>query len=163
MNLDVFVGRLTAVDHESIDELHGLRSLATELAGHDDLASLRSALHDETEDAVACSAGTSQHLRQLQNTELDTEWPAISCFYSPTHGKSTDKLVTERLGLSDGAETAGSDLFGVQLNGVLGEVETLLNDGGEFTNATAPLAQNIQGTGGEDDDLRAGGGDANLQ
>ena len=66
---------------------------------------LGSRLHDESEDTIA----------------------------SPTDGQTTDKLVTERLGLSDGAETPGGHLLGVQLHGILGEVEPLLDHAGQLT------------------------------
>ena len=41
----------------------------------------------------------------------------------PADGKTTKELVAERLALSNGAETAGSDLLGVELNAALREVE----------------------------------------
>ena len=40
--LHVVVDRVTRVDHEAIDELHGLRSLATQFTGDDDLNTLSS-------------------------------------------------------------------------------------------------------------------------
>ena len=66
---------------------------------------LGSRLHDESEDTIAC----------------------------PTDSQASDKLVTERLGLSDGAETPGGHLLGVELDGVLGEVEPLLDHAGQLT------------------------------
>jgi hypothetical protein len=41
------------MDHEAVDELHGLGTLTSQLAGDHDLATLGSGLHDETEDTVA--------------------------------------------------------------------------------------------------------------
>ena len=40
-----------------------------------------------------------------------------------------------KLYLSNGAETPGGDLLGVELDGVLGEVEPLLHNGGQLTDS----------------------------
>ena len=53
--VDVIVGWLSGVDHQTIHELHGFGSLSTQFSGHNDLTSLSSRLHDETEYSVACS------------------------------------------------------------------------------------------------------------
>ena len=45
------------------------------------------------------------------------------------------------------------DLFGVELERVFGELETFLDEGGEFTNAAALLAEDLLGVGSTDDDL----------
>lgn len=37
-----------------------------------------------------------------------------------------------------------------------------MDDGGQFTDATSLLSQNVLGLGGHDDDLCAGGSDADL-
>ncbi len=50
---------LTAVDHEPISKLHGLGTLTTQLARHDHLTALGSALHDKLEHSVARSAYTA--------------------------------------------------------------------------------------------------------
>ena len=46
-------GGLTGVDHEAVGELHGLGTGGTELARHDNLATLCARLHDESEDTIA--------------------------------------------------------------------------------------------------------------
>ena len=51
--VDVVVAWVTGVDHESVNELHGLGTLTTELAGHYNLATLGSALHDEAQHTIA--------------------------------------------------------------------------------------------------------------
>jgi hypothetical protein len=56
----VVLARLTGVDHEAIDELHGLGTLSTELTGHDNLATLGARLHDEAEDTVASPNKSSE-------------------------------------------------------------------------------------------------------
>ena len=48
------------------------------------------------------------------------------------------------------------------LDGSLGEVEPLLDDGGELPDATSLLPEHVLGAGGQDDDLGTGRGYANL-
>ena len=48
------------------------------------------------------------------------------------------------------------------LDSVVVEVETLLNDRGQFTNASSLLAQHLLGLGGQDDDLGTSWRHANL-
>lgn len=47
-NIDVIVFGLTRVDHPTIDKLHALSTLATELATDNNFASFGARLHDET-------------------------------------------------------------------------------------------------------------------
>ena len=54
--VDEVKGRLTGVDHETVRELHRLGTRGTELAGDDNLATLGTGLHDETEDTIASPA-----------------------------------------------------------------------------------------------------------
>ena len=75
----------------------------------------------------------------------------------PADGETTKKLVAERLALSDGRENTVLDLLGVELEGVVRELEALLNERGELADAATLLTQNLLGVGGADDDLgRAG-------
>jgi hypothetical protein len=103
-------------------ELHGLGTGSTELSGNNNLATLSTGLHNETEDTVAGTA----------------------------NGKTVQELVAEGLALSDSGETAVLDLGGVEGNGVLGELETLLDEGGELANAATLLTENLLGVGGTD-------------
>jgi hypothetical protein len=80
----------------------------------------------------------------------------------PAHGKTTEELVAERLGLGDGRKTAVLDLLGVELERVLGELETLLDESLELADAATLVAEDLLGVGGTDDDLSAGVGDADL-
>ena len=48
------------------------------------------------------------------------------------------------------------------LDGVLVEVEPLLDEGGELANAAALLAEDVLGAGGENDDLGPGRGHTDL-
>ena len=132
--VDEVLSGLTGVDHEAVGELHGLCAGSTELSGDDNLATLGAALHDEAQDTIA---GT-------------------------TDGKTVEELVAEGLALGDGAETAVLDLGGVEGDGVLGELEALLDEGGELADAAALLSKDLLGVGGADDDVGDGGGDADL-
>lgn len=133
-SVDELLGGLAGVDHEAVGELHGLGTGGTELAGDDDLAALGARLHDEAEDTVAGAAD----------------------------GQAVEQLVAERLALGDGGETTVLDLGGVQRDRVLGELESLLDQGGELANAATLLAEDLLGLGGADDDVRDGGRDADF-
>ena len=132
--IDEVLGGLTRVNHEAVGELHGLGTGSTELTRDNNLTTLGTRLHDETEDTIA---GTS-------------------------NGKTVQKLVSEGLALSDGGETTVLDLGGVEGDGVLGELESLLDERGELANAAALLTENLLGVGGSDDNVGNGGGDADL-
>ena len=45
------------------------------------------------------------------------------------------------------------NLLGVKLERVLGELETLLDERGKFTDAATLLTEDLLGVGGTDDDL----------
>ena len=64
--------------------------------------------------------------------------------------------------MSDSIETTVLNLLGVELNGPLGELETLLDERSELANAASLLSEDLLGVGGADDDLGAGVGDADL-
>jgi len=132
--VDEVAARLPGVDHEALDELHGLGTLATELPGDDNLHTLGAGLHDEVKDTRAGAAD----------------------------GQPREELVTDGLGLGNGRQAAVLHLLGEELDGTLGEPEALLDDGGELTDATAVLPQDVLSPGGADDDLGALGGDTDL-
>lgn len=133
--IDVLGGGLTSLDHVAISELLGLGTLPTDLAGDGNLSSLGSSLHYEAENAIACA----------------------------TYGEAAQKLVLQGLGLGLGAQSTVGDALGKDLNASDGEVESLLHHRGHLANALALLTKDILGTGGLDDDLSAGGGDADLK
>lgn len=120
---------LTRVDHETISELHALGTSSTKLSGNDNLTTLSSALHDESKDTIACS----------------------------TNCQTVEKLVSEGLALCDGGETTILDLGGVKGDGVFGELESLLDEGGELADSSSLLAENFLGVGCADDDIGDGG------
>jgi hypothetical protein len=125
---------LTGVDHEAVGELHGLGTSSTELTRHNNLATLGTRLHDEAEDTIA---GT-------------------------TDGETVEELVSEGLALSDGGKTTVLDLGSVERDAVLGELESLLDKGGELADATTLLTENLLGVGGADDDVGDGRGNADF-
>merc|ERR1719225_1739306 len=133
-HVHVLVDGISGVDHQTVNKLHGLGPLSSQLAAHHHLAALGSALHDEPENSIAGSPD----------------------------GQTSDQLVTERLGLGNGAQTTSGHLLSVQLDGSLGEVESLLDDAGQLTDPPALLSQHVLCAGGHDDDLSTGGSHADL-
>ena len=97
-HVHILVDWLSGVDHQTVNKLHGLGSLSPQLAADNNLAALGSRLHDET---VICH----DNLGILIGTILPEHTVA-----SPPHGQTSDQLVAERLGLSDGAETTSGHL-----------------------------------------------------
>lgn len=132
--VDELLGGLTGVNHEAIGELHGLGTSSTELARDDNLTTLGTRLHDEAEDTIA---GTSD-------------------------GETVEELVAKGLALGDSGQTTGLDLGGVEGDGVLRELEALLDERGELADAATLLTENLLSVGGADDDVGDGGGDADL-
>ena len=115
-------------------ELHGLGTGGPELSRNDNLATLGARLHDEPQDTIA----------------------------GPSDSKTVEELVAEGLALGDSGETTVLDLGGVEGDGVLGELEALLDERGELTDAATLLSENLLCVGGADDDVGDGGGDADL-
>jgi hypothetical protein len=132
--VDELAGGLTRVDHEAVGELHALGSGGTELARDDNLATLGTRLHDEAEDTVARTSD----------------------------GQTVQQLVAEGLALGNGRQTTVLHLGGVERDRVLGELEALLDQGGELADAASLLAEDLLGVGGADDDVGDGGSDADL-
>lgn len=124
--IDEILGWLTGVDHEAVGELHALRTSGTQLSRDDNLATLSTTLHDESEDTIACSAD----------------------------GKTVEKLVSEGLALGDSGETTVLDLSGVEGDGVLWELESLLDEGGKFADSSTLLSENFLGVCCADDDCK---------
>lgn len=102
--VDEVLGRLTGVDHEAIGELHALGTSSAELAGNDNLTALGARLHDEAKHTVAGAAD----------------------------GKTVEELVAEGLALSNGGETTGLDLGGVEGDRVGWEAEAVGDQAGEL-------------------------------
>jgi hypothetical protein len=125
---------LTRVDHETISELHALGTSSTQLSGNNNLTTLSTTLHDESEDAIACSANR----------------------------QTVEELVSEGLALCDGGETTILDLGGVEGDGVLGELESFLDQGGKFADSSSLLTENFLGVGCADDDIGDGGCDSDF-
>jgi len=108
------------VDHETISELHALGTSSTELSRDNNLATLSTAFHDESEDTIACSSDS----------------------------KTVEKLVSEGFALGDGRETSVLDLGSVERDRVLRELESLLDEGGEFADSSTLFAENLLCVGG---------------
>ena len=119
---------------KSYSELHGLGTGSPELSGHDNLTTLGTRLHDESEHTVACSP--------------DSE--------------TVEELVPQALTLCNSGQTPVLDLGGVQRDAVLGELESLLDERGEFTDAASLLSEDFLSVCSADDDIGNGGCDADL-
>ena len=81
-HVNILIDWVSRVDHQTINKLHGLGSLTSQLATDHHLATLGSGLHDEPQHTIAGSPDS----------------------------QASDQLVPERLSLSNGAETTSGDL-----------------------------------------------------
>lgn len=144
--VDKVTNRLTGMDHEAIGELHGFCSGSTKLARDDNLTTLRTRFHNEAEDTVASTV-------VLRNQESKMKNEAERYLNAPANSKTTKELVAERFALSDSRESTVLDFFSVEFERIFGEFESLLNEGGEFTDTTTLLAKDLLSVGGTDDDL----------
>jgi hypothetical protein len=130
----VYLSGVTSLDHVTVSELHTLGTLSSELSGDNNLATLGGGFHDESNNTVA----------------------------STTDGESSQQLELEGFGLGLGTETTVLDSLGVQLDGTIGESESLLDNTCQFTNAASVLSENVLGSGRSDDDFGTVGGGADL-
>ena len=118
----------------SYSELHGLGTSSPQLSRHNNLTSLGARLHDEPQHTVAGSPDS----------------------------QAVQQLVPQALALCNSRETPVLDLGGIQRYAVLGELETLLDEGGELANATALLSEDFLSVCGANDDIGNGGSDADF-
>lgn len=72
--VNVVIHWVSTVDHQAIHKLHGLGTLTSEFAGHNHLATLGTALHDEAEDTIAGSAGRKQQQPQHYSHSAKSTW-----------------------------------------------------------------------------------------
>merc|ERR1739848_350482 len=98
--LVVLPGWVTGVDHHTVDKLHSLRSLASDLTTDNDLAASGALLHHESEDTVGGSS----------------------------NGEAAEKLVSEGLGLGDSAQTSVSNSLDVKVDLALLVAPSLVDD-----------------------------------
>jgi len=127
-------GGLTSTQHVTITELHALGTLGTEFTRYYYLATFSLVFHDEPQNTIA----------------------------SPAHSETTQKLVLQVLGLSNGTQSTVHNALSIEFNSAGGEVESLLNNRGELPDATSLVTKNVLGAGGSDDDLSAGRGNTDL-
>ena len=155
--VDVLGDGVTGVDHESVGELHGLRSLTSQFARDYDFATLKLifiipdlllfAVLKSRGRKVNTEDGFAYHLgSRLHDESEDTVG-------SSSDGKTTLKLVSEGFALGDGAETSVGDLLGEELDGAVLDLESLLDQSGQFSNSLGLVPQNVLGSSGEDDDF----------
>lgn len=141
LHLNVAVGLVnehvsgsTRRDHVSVLELHDLSSLGSQLTRNNNLDTLSAVLHDESENTVSGSSD----------------------------GETVEELVSEGLGLCGRGETSVVDSLGVELDRLVRETESSLNQSGEFPDSSSLLTEHTSGSGGSDDDLGSNGGNSNL-
>mmetsp|Transcript_33625 Transcript_33625/g.46017 ORF Transcript_33625/g.46017 Transcript_33625/m.46017 type:complete len:202 (+) Transcript_33625:215-820(+) len=132
--VNIVSGGVSSFDHVSINKLHALSTLSTDLSADDDFTTLGAAVHDES-----------------QNTITGT-----------TDCQSHQKLVAERLSLCHSAEGTVLNTLSEKLNGSLRETKAFLDNTGQFTNADGFVTQDILCTSGSDHDFSPGGGHTNL-
>lgn len=147
-----FLGGLTGVDHESVGELHRLGSGGSQFTGDDDFATLGAGFHDESQDTVTSSV--DQKDQPTFPTRLRPD--------SPSDSQTTQQLVSQRLGLSNSAQSSVLDLFSVKLQRVFGELESLGNQRGQFPDSSSLFTENILSVGRSDDDFGLGVGHSDF-
>ena len=70
----------------------------------------------------------------------------------PTDSQTVKELELDRLTLSNGTETTVLNTFSVKFNSIFGELETLLNKCGQFTDTTTLFTKHLLSVGGTNDD-----------
>jgi hypothetical protein len=115
-------------------ELHALGTGGPELSRNNDFATFGTRLHDEPQHTVA----------------------------SPSDSQTIEQLVSEGLALGDGRQTTVLDLSGVEGDRVLRELEALLDERGELSDAATLLSKDLLRVGGPDDDVGDGRRDTDL-
>lgn len=128
------LGSVTGFDHVAISELDGFGTSTPEFTRDDDLNTFGAVFQDVAEDAVAGTASS----------------------------QATEELVADRLGLGDGAQGSVLDAFGVEFDVAVGEVEPLLDLGGQLSDALALLTEDRLSACGTDDDLGSHGSNADF-
>ena len=76
-DIDVVVGWVSGVNHQTVDELHGLGTLTTQFTRHDNLNTLGAGFHDETKNTVAGSIIQNKintQVRILIYEKFASEW-----------------------------------------------------------------------------------------
>lgn len=97
-SVNILSGGETSLHHITVSILLGLGSLASELSGHNNLGTLSTRLHHETENTIA----------RLSD------------------GKASEKLILKGLGLGLGAKTSVGNALSEQVDGTLREVESTI-------------------------------------
>mmetsp|Transcript_34612 Transcript_34612/g.83928 ORF Transcript_34612/g.83928 Transcript_34612/m.83928 type:complete len:223 (-) Transcript_34612:36-704(-) len=133
-SIRVHLSGMTSLDHVTISKLHALGTLSTKLSSNDNFATLGGSFHDESDNTVASSSDS----------------------------KSSQQFEFQGFGLGLSTETTVLDTLGVQFNSAIGKSESLLNDTGQFTDATSILSQHVLGAGGTDDNFGTMGSGTNF-
>jgi hypothetical protein len=76
----------------------------------------------------------------------------------PTNSKTAEKLVPQTLTLRNGREAPGLHLLSIEFKRVLGEFESLLDEGGKLANTTTLLAKDFLSMCSANDNLHTSRG-----
>lgn len=125
---------LTSGNKVSLFVFHTLGSLLSELSGDDDFTTLGTVLKDTLNDGVG--------------THSD--------------GNTGEELELKRFSLGSSADTLSLDLVNQEFNGILGVVETLLDEGGKFSDLETFGTDDFVNLGGLDSDLSLDGGNSDF-
>merc|ERR1712066_940836 len=132
--IDILSDGVTGMDHETVREFHGFCSLSSQFTRNDDFTALSSGFHDESKNTIS----------------------------STSDSQTSHEFVSERFALSDGAETSVCDLFSKKFNLSVFHLESLLYDGGQFSNSLSLVSQDILCSGGKDDNFGSFGSNSDF-
>ena len=122
---NIFIDWLTRRNHKSILELYGLCTMCPKLSTNNHLTSLCPTFHDKSQYTIS----------------------------SPPNSETSEKLVSERLGLRNSAKLSVVDFLSVKLYAVLWKLEPFLYHLGQLSNPSSLLTENVLCLCGSDDDL----------
>lgn len=96
--VDVVVDGVSAVDHQTVHKLHGLGPLTPQLAGHNDLTTLGTALHDEPQNTIA--GPEREEGKNSVNGQKLNSLQSISCSFLRTNYCLFFLLFTAKMAVS---------------------------------------------------------------
>jgi hypothetical protein len=80
----------------------------------------------------------------------------------PSNSQSSQKLVSQTLALSNGAQSTLLNLLSIKLDGSLTELESFLHKSSEFPNSTALVSEDFLSMSSADDDFGSCGRDSDF-
>ena len=80
----------------------------------------------------------------------------------PSNSQSSQKLVSQTLALSNGAQSTLLNLLSIKLDGSLTELESFLHKSSEFPDSTALVSEDFLSMSSADDDFGSCGSDTDF-